>query len=57
MTYPVKTGSTDTAIDNTIIILAEQGPHYLPVISERQTLRHHFSVSPDDRDVADKAEK
>lgn len=38
MTYPVKTVSPDTAIENAIIILAEQGLYCLPVVRENAKL-------------------
>ncbi|SCX34821.1 HPP family protein [Agrobacterium rosae] len=58
MTSPVKTVSPETPIEDAIIILAEQGLHYLPVVSENAKLAGIISQS----DVmiamlADKADK
>ncbi|WP_421361329.1 HPP family protein [Agrobacterium rosae] len=58
MTSPVKTVSPETPIEDAIIMLAEQGLHYLPVIRENAKLAGIISQS----DVmiamlADKAEK
>ncbi len=45
MTSPVKTVSPTTAIENIIIVFAEQGLHYLPVVDANQKLAGIISQS------------
>lgn len=45
MTFPVKTVSPETPVEEAIIILAEQGLHYLPVVSVSNKLAGIISQS------------
>jgi CBS domain-containing membrane protein len=45
MTFPVKTVSPETPVEEAIIILAEQGLHYLPVVSGHNKLAGIISQS------------
>lgn len=45
MTYPVKTVSPETPVEDAIVILAEQGLHYLPVVSGDKKLAGIISQS------------